>query len=50
MYEALAACANETEVMLYGISIMVIGLSMFALAALLVPDGFAMPIDDDGNL
>ncbi len=31
-------------------SIVVIGLCLFALAAILVPDNFAMPIDEDGNL
>ncbi len=36
--------------MAHGLSILVIGLCLFALAAILVPDDFAMPIDEDGNL
>jgi hypothetical protein len=36
--------------MAHDISIMVAGLCLFALAALLLPDGFALPVDDDGNL
>jgi hypothetical protein len=36
--------------MAHNISIVVIGLCLFALWAVLVPDGFAMPVDEDGNL
>jgi len=36
--------------MAHDVSIVVIGLCLFALAAVLVPDNFAMPIDEDGNL
>jgi hypothetical protein len=36
--------------MLHGISIMIVGLCLFALAAMLLPDDFAMPVDEDGNL
>ncbi len=36
--------------MAHNMSIVVIGLCLFALAAILVPDNFAMPIDEDGNL
>jgi hypothetical protein len=36
--------------MAHHVSIMVIGLCLFALTAILLPDGFAMPVDDDGNL
>jgi len=36
--------------MAHNISIMVIGLCLFALWAMLLPDDFAMPVDDDGNL
>ena len=36
--------------MAQNISIMVMGLCSFALVALLLPDGFGMPIDEDGNL
>jgi hypothetical protein len=32
------------------IAIMVAGLCLFALGAILAPDDFAMPIDEDGNL
>jgi len=36
--------------MAHDLSIVVIGLCLFAIAAIMVPDDFAMPIDDDGNL
>jgi len=36
--------------MAHDLSIVVIGLCLFALAAILVPDNFGMPIDDEGNL
>jgi hypothetical protein len=36
--------------MAHNIAIMVVGLSLFALAGMLLPKGFAMPIDEDGNL
>jgi hypothetical protein len=36
--------------MVHAVSIVVAGLCVFALAALLLPEGFAMPDDDDGNL
>jgi hypothetical protein len=36
--------------MLHDIAIMIAGLCVFALMAILVPDDFAMPIDDDGNI
>jgi len=38
------------DMMAHNIAITVVGLCLFALAAMLAPDGFAMPIDDDGNL
>jgi len=38
------------DVMTHNIAIAVVGLCLFALAAMLAPDGFAMPVDDDGNL
>jgi hypothetical protein len=41
--------SKENE-MAHNISIMVIGLCLFVLWAMLLPDDFAMPIDDDGNL
>jgi hypothetical protein len=40
----------ERNVMLHDLSIMVAGLCVFALLAILVPDNFAMPVDDDGNI
>jgi len=36
--------------MTHDISIVVIGLCLFALLAILVPDDFAMPVDEEGNL
>jgi hypothetical protein len=36
--------------MTHDIAIMVAGLCLFAMRAILVPDDFAMPIDEDGNL
>jgi hypothetical protein len=36
--------------MLHELSIMITGLCVFALIAILAPDNFAMPIDDDGNI
>jgi hypothetical protein len=35
--------------MVHACALIVAGLCIFALAALLLPEGFAMP-DDDGNL
>ena len=36
--------------MLHDFSIMIAGLCVFALMAMLTPDDFAMPVDDDGNI
>ncbi len=36
--------------MLHDLSIMIAGLCVFALMAILAPDDFAMPVDDDGNI
>ena len=36
--------------MLHDLSIMIAGLCVFALMAILAPDGFAMPVDDEGNM
>lgn len=36
--------------MLHDLSIMIAGLCVFALMAILAPDDFAMPVDDDGNM
>jgi hypothetical protein len=36
--------------MAHNISIMVIGLCLFALMAMVLPDNFAMPVDDEGNI
>ncbi len=35
--------------MVHNIALMVAGLCLFALVAMLLPDNFAMPVDDDGN-
>ena len=36
--------------MMHNVSIMAVGLCLFTLAVMLLPDGFAMLIDDEGNL
>ena len=45
---------NKTEsvaaTMTHDISIVVIGFCTFAIVAMLLPDDFAMPIDEEGNL
>jgi hypothetical protein len=35
---------------LHELSVRLAGLCVFALMAILVPDNFAMPVDDDGNI
>jgi hypothetical protein len=36
--------------MTHDLALIVAGLCMFALAAMLLPEGFAMPADDEGDL
>jgi hypothetical protein len=37
-------------VMLHNLSIMIVGLCVFALLAILAPHDFAVPVDDDGDI
>ena len=36
--------------MLHNLSIMIVGLCVFALLAILAPHDFAVPVDDDGDI
>jgi hypothetical protein len=36
--------------MLHELSLIIACLCAFALMAIMVPDNFAMPVDDDGNI
>jgi len=46
----MTTCSVGADVMVHNLAIIVVGQCLFALSAIALPNDFAMPVDDDGNL